>query len=171
MGELEKAIPKLQEALELKRIIYQQKKEEPEVAQACRLLADALFQNKEYEKALSYFQEALEIYEVHQSAEDEAECLLYITLCNKALKKIDFAKSSLKKLEELCASKSLKDNMLLHIHKEIADIFFEEEYKERSKGLYHLKQAEAILIRVKQSDEEEETLTELQAKIMSLEFA
>ena len=150
MNELEQAIPKLQEALELKKIFYQNIKAPPEEAASYYLLADALFQNKEHEKALPYFQEALEICETNQSADDEAECLLYITLWNKALKKIDTAKSSLKKLEELCASKSLKDKMLLNLHKEIADIYIEEECEDRSKSSYHLKEAEAILMRVKQ---------------------
>ena len=170
LNEWEQAIFKLHEGLELKRIIYQGEKAKPEVALACFLLAEALFQNKEPEKALPYFQEALEIHKANQAAEDEVECLLHITLCYKALKKIDDAKGSLKKLEKLCVSKSLHDEMQLKIHKEMADIFVEEEYEDRSKGLYHLKEAEAILRRIKQSEEDEVTLLELQAKIVSLDL-
>ena len=67
MNELEQAIPKLQEALELKKIFYQNIKAPPEVAASYYLLADTLFQNKEHEKALPYFQEALEICETNKS--------------------------------------------------------------------------------------------------------
>ena len=163
----------------MKRIIYEGKKAAPEIALACLHLAEAFFQNKEHEKALSYFQEALETYEANRGAKDEAEhaphgkaeCLLHITLCYKALKKIDDAKSSFKKLEKLCVGKSLDDEMQLKLHKEMADIFVEKEYEDRPKVLHHLKEAEEILKRIKQSEEDEVTLMELQAKIVSLDFA
>ena len=171
LNDWEQAISKLQEGLEMKRIIYRGKKAASEIALACFLLAEAFFQNKEHQKALPYFQEALQIYQANQAAEDEAECLLNITLCYKALKKIDDTKSFLKKLEKLCVGKSLKDDMLLKIHEEMADIFVEEEYEDRSKGLYHLKEAEAMLRRIKQSEEDEVSLMELQAKIVSLDLA
>ena len=113
----------------------------------------------------AHFQEARETYEAEHAAKGKDKCLLNITFCYKALKKIDDGKSFLKKLDNLCFGKSLKDEMQLKIHKEMADIFVEEEYEDRSKGLYHLKGAEAILRRIKQSKEDE--ATELQVKLNS----
>ena len=155
----------------MKRVIYEEKvKPEPEVALACRLLARALFGHQEYEKALPYFQEALEYFEVNQLAGDETQCVLHIALCYGGLKNLVSALETFRKVEELCVRKSVSDSIRLDIHKTLADTFTEEEYGNRSKVLYHLKEAEAIFKRIKRSETQEEELIEVQAKILSLEF-
>ena len=155
----------------MKRVIYEEKaKPEPEVALACHMLARALFEHQEYEKALPYFQEALEYFEVNQSADDETECVLHIALCYGGLKNIVRALETFRKVEELSVRKSVSDNIRLDIHKTLADTFTQEEYGDKSKVLYHLKEAEGIFKRIKRSETQEEALIEVQAKILSLEF-
>jgi tetratricopeptide (TPR) repeat protein len=155
----------------MKRVIYEEKaKPEPEVALACRLLARALFEHQKYEKAMPYFREALEYFEVNLSADDETECVLHIALCYGRLKNLVSALETFRKVEKLCVRKSVSDRVRLDIHKTLADTFTEEEYGDRSKVLYHLKEAEAIFKRIKRSETEEDELTEVQAKILSLEF-
>jgi tetratricopeptide (TPR) repeat protein len=155
----------------MKRVIYEEKaKPEPEVALACHMLARALFEHQEYEKALPYFQEALEYFEVNQSADDETECVLHIALCYGGLKNLVRALETFRKVEELSVRKSVSDNIRLDIHKTLADTFTQEEYGDKSKVLYHLKEAEGIFKRIKRSETQEEALIEVQAKILSLEF-
>ena len=171
LNQWEQAIPKLQQALEMKRVIYEEKaKPEREVALACRLLARALFEHQEYEKALPYFQEALEYFEVNLSADDETECVLHIALCYAGLKNLVRALETFRKVEELCARKSVSDNIRLDIHQTLADTFTEEEYGDNSKVLYHLKEAEGIFKRIERSETQEDALIEVQARILSLEF-
>ena len=169
LKEWEQAIPKLQKALELKRVIYPENAA-PAVALACRLLATALLKHQEYGKALPYFQKALEIFEINQSTDDETDCVLNIALCYKGLQNIDSALDAFRKTEELCVQKSMSDSMRLSIHMIMADIFTEEEYEDRSRVLHHLNEAEAILQRIERSETDEEDLKELQAKILSLEI-
>jgi tetratricopeptide (TPR) repeat protein len=155
----------------MKRVIYEEKaKPESEVALACHMLARALFEHQEYEKALPYFQEALEYFEVNQSADDETECVLHIALCYGGLKNLVRALETFRKVEELSVRKSVSDNIRLDIHKTLADTFTQEEYGDKSKVLYHLKEAEGIFKRIKRSETQEEALIEVQAKILSLEF-
>jgi tetratricopeptide (TPR) repeat protein len=155
----------------MKRVIYEEKaKPEPEVALACHMLARALFEHQEYEKALPYFQEALEYFEVNQSADDETECVLHIALCYGGLKNLVRALETFRKVEELSVRKSVSDNIRLDIHKTLADTFTQEEYGDKSKVLYHLKEAEGIFKRIKRSETQEEALIEVQAKILSVEF-
>jgi tetratricopeptide (TPR) repeat protein len=111
------------------------------------LLARALFKHQEYEKALPYFQEALEYFEINQSAGDETQCVLHIALCYGGLKNLVSALETFRKVEELCVRKSLSDSIRLGIHKTLADTFTEEEYGDRSEVVYHLKEAEAIFNR------------------------
>ena len=54
------------------------------------------------------------------------------------------------------------------IHQTMADILKEEE--DRSKLLYHLKEAENILKGMKRSEDDEGTLGEIQAKILILDI-
>ena len=155
----------------MKRVIYEEKaKPEREVALACCLLARALFEHQEYEKALPYFQEALEYFEVNQSADDETECVLHIALCYGGLKNLVRALETFRKVEQLSVRKSVSDNIRLDIHKTLADTFTQEEYGDKSKVLYHLKEAEGIFKRIKRSETQEEALIEVQAKILSVEF-
>jgi hypothetical protein len=112
----------------------------------------------------------LEYFEVNLSADDETECVLHIALCYGGLKNLVSALETFRKVEELCVRKSVSDRVRLDIHKTLADTFTEEEYGDRSKVLYHLKEAEAIFKRIKRSETEEDELTEVQAKILSLEF-
>ncbi|CAB4006743.1 tetratricopeptide repeat [Paramuricea clavata] len=171
LNQWEQAFPKLEQALEMKRVIYEEKdKPEADVALACRFLARALFKHQEYQKALPYFQEALEYFEVNQSADDETQCVLHIALCYGGLKNLVSALETFRKVEELCVRKSVSDSIRLGIHKTMADTFTEEEYGDRSKVLYHLKEVEAIFKRIKRSETQEEELIEVQAKILSLEF-
>ncbi len=169
MNDYEQAISKLQKALELKRIIYPEKAA-PEVGLAFRLLATAFLRLQKYEKALSCFQEALRIFEVNQSADDEMECVLNIALCYKGLKNRDYALENFGKVEEMCVRKSVSDRMRQDIHETMADIFTEEEYGDKSKVLHHLKEAATILKRIKLSENDEEALNELEAKILSLDI-
>jgi tetratricopeptide (TPR) repeat protein len=156
----------------MKRVIYEEKaKPEREVALACWLLARALFEHQEYEKALPYFQEALEYFEFNQSADDETECVLHIALCYAGLKNLVSALETFRKVEQLCVRKSVSDSVRLDIHKTMADTFNEEEYRDRSKVSYHLKEAETIFKRMERSETQEEELIEVQAKILSLEFS
>jgi tetratricopeptide (TPR) repeat protein len=97
----------------MKRVIYEGKAE-AEVALACRLLARALFEHQQYEKALPYFQEALENFEVDQSADDDTQCVLHIALCYRGLKNLVRALETFRKVEELCARKSVSDSIRLH---------------------------------------------------------
>lgn len=170
LKKLEEAIPKLEKALELKREIYQDNAT-PDLAMAFRLLALALLKHKEFEKALPYFQKALEMFEVIQSADDEAECVVNIALCYKGLKNPGSAQEAFEKAGEMCAKKPINDRMRLDIHTDIAETFTEEEYADKSKVLHHLTEAEAILKRIKQSETDEENLNEIQAKILSLKVA
>ena len=170
LNQWEQAIPKLQKALKIKRVIYNEKTVEG-VAVTCHLLATALFELEEYEKALLYFQEALAYFQVSTLAGRETQCVLNIALCYKGLKNLDGALNQFRKVDELCVRKSVSDEMQLEIHQTMADTYTEEEYAERSKVLYHLEEARTILERMKRSENDEETLTEIQAKILSLEIA
>ena len=49
----------------------------------------------------------------------------------------------------------------LDIHQTMADILTEEEYGDRSKLLYHLKEAENILKEMKRSEDDEDNLSEI----------
>jgi tetratricopeptide (TPR) repeat protein len=170
LNQWEQAIPKLQKALEMKRVIYNEKTVEG-VAVTCHLLATALFELEEYEKALLYFQEALAYFQVSTLAGRETQCVLNIALCYKGLKNLDGALNQFRKVEELCVRKSVSDQMRLEIHQTMADTYSEEEYAERSNVLYHLEEAKTILERMRRSENDEETLIEIQAKILSLEIA
>ena len=110
----------------MKRVIYEEKaKPEQEMALACHLLARALFEHQEYEKALPYFQEALEYFEVNQFADDETECVLHIALCYAGLTNLVSALETFRKVEQLCVRKSVSDSVRLDIHKTMADTFNE----------------------------------------------
>ncbi|XP_028412663.1 uncharacterized protein LOC114535578 [Dendronephthya gigantea] len=170
LKEWKEAIPKLDRALELKRAIYQERAT-PDVATAFRLLATALLEHQEYERALSHFQKALEMFEVFQSADDETECFLNIALCYKGMKNPSSALKAFEKAGEMCVKRPTSDRMRLGVHMEIAETFIEEEYANKSKALHHLEAAEDILKRIKQTDTDEENLNELQAKIISLKIS
>ena len=138
---------------------------------ALRLLALALYKHEEYEKALPYYKEALEIFDDDEGSADEAaECVLYIALCYDDLKNVGCALDTFNKLEQFCSRKPVTNEWRLDIHKTMAEIFTNEEYEDRCKGLCHLKQAEVILKRIKQSEADELDLKEIQAKIFSLEL-
>ena len=100
LNEWQETILKLQKALEIKRVFYEEKAA-PEVALNCHLLVRALLKHQEYEKALSYFQEALKYFDVSHSLDDETQCALNIALCYKGLKNVDCALDNIKKVEEL----------------------------------------------------------------------
>ena len=169
LNEWQQAIPKLQNALEMKRVFY---KEEAglELAANCHLLATAFLKHQEYKDALPHFQEALKYFEVNQFQDEEMQCVLNIALCYKGLKNVDCTFDNLKKVEEMCLRKSENDRTRLDIHQTMADIYTEEEYADRCKLLHHLKDAENILMRMKRSEKDEETLSEIQAKIFSLDI-
>ena len=154
----------------MKRVIYNEKTVEG-VAVTCHLLATAFFELEEYEKALLYFQEALAYFQVSTLAGRETQCVLNIALCYKGLKNLDGALNQFRKVDELCVRKSVSDQTRLEIHQTMADTYTEEEYAERSKVLYHLEEAKTILERMRRSEDDEDTLTEIQAKILSLEIA
>ena len=153
----------------MKRVFYEERAA-PEVALNCNLLAEALLKHQEYEKALPYFQEALKYFEVSLSQDDETQCVLNIALCYKGLKNVDCALDNIKKVEELCVRKSVRAITRLDIHQTMADILTEEEYGNRSKLLYHLKEVETILKGMKRSEDDEDTLSEIQGKILSLDI-
>ena len=169
LDQYEEAISMLQKALGLLRIIFEEKPAASQVGFACLNLAKAFLYHQKHHEALSCFQEALEIFKVNHAEDNEAECVLGIARCYKNLKNFDLAVKMFTRVEKLFARKSGRDRTQLHIHKEIADIFIAEEYADRSKGLHHLKEAEAILKRIQKSEKDEDDLTELQAKILSLE--
>lgn len=169
LNQYEEAISRLEKALGLMRIIFEENPAAPQVGLACLNLAKAYLYHEKYENALSCFQEALEIFKVNHADNNEAECVLGIAQCYKSLKNFDLAVKMFTKVEKLFARESGNDRTRLDIHKEIANIFIADEYADRSKGLQHLKEAEAILKRIGQSEKDEDDLTELQAKILSLE--
>ena len=137
---------------------------------ACLNLAKALLYHEEYEKALSCFQEALEIFKVNPAAvSNKAGCVLGIAQCYRNLRNLDLAVKMFKWADELYSSMSGSDRTRLDIHTEMADIFIADEYAARSEGLQHLKEAEAILMRIQKSEKDEDCLAELQAKVLSLE--
>ena len=169
LDQYEEAISTLEKALGLMRIVFEEKPPATPMGFACLNLAKAYLYHKKYEKALSCFQEVLEIFKVYHAEDEEAECVLGILRCYKSLKNFDLAVKMFTMVEKLFARESGSDRTRLDIHKEIADIFIAEEYADRSKGLHHLKEAEAILKQIQQSEKDEDDLTELQAKILSLE--
>ena len=122
LNQWEEAIPKLEKGLEMRRNIYEGKVA-LDVVSICYLLARALFQNHEYQKALTYFEEALRYFEVSQSPDDETNCALYIALCHKSLKNHDKASAAFEKVEVLCARESVSDEMREDIHKTMAEAF------------------------------------------------
>ena len=169
LKQWEQAIPKLQEALKMNRLMYQDKS--LQIATAIRWLATAHFKNEEYDKALRYFLDAMEIFATNKSTDVETECALYIAQCHKFLKNFDSASEMFEKVEDLCFRNSFSDDVQLWVHETMGEAFTEGEYLDRRKGLYHLKEAEAILKRIEKTEDDEENLRELQAKIMNLEIA
>lgn len=168
LNQWKEATGKLEKALWMKRIIYEDTNLK-EIAIACRLLAKALLKQHEYQKALPYFKEALGYFEASDSPDDEIRCVLNISLCYKGLKDLRKALESLKRIEKLCVEKLVSDKVQVDFHIAIADVFLEEECEEKYQGLYHLKKAEAILIRIEQSEMNlGAQLIEIQAKILSL---
>ena len=169
LSQWDEAISKLQKAHELTRRFCGEKG--LEAAMALLELALALYEHEEYRKALPYFQEASEVFDADEGSADEAaECVLYIAHCYDGLKNVDCMLDTIEKLEQFCSTKPVCDELRLKIHKTMAEIFTKEEYEDRCKGLCHLKQAEVILKRIKQSEKDEQDLKEIQAKIMSLEL-
>ena len=169
LKQWKQAISKLEKALELKRVIFQENPKE--VAKTICLLASALLKNEEYKKALSYSQEALEIFNACHSADDAIDCIVDIAKCYKGLKNRSRAFATFRIIEGLCARDTAVSNERREwVHEVLADIFMEEEYSDKPKALHHLKEAEAILRRIKQSIEDEKDLRELQAKIVNLEI-
>lgn len=170
LNQWDEAICKLRQALEMKKAIYREVKSSPEVALACFLLAEALLKHKQHEEALVYFREALKIHESLQSIDDVVECLLNIGQCYKDLKKLGKAMETFDEVKELCStSKTLDRRMILRFHKEMANVYT-EEVEDKSKTLVHLQEATAILTQLDKTENDEETLNELQAKILSLQF-
>jgi hypothetical protein len=112
----------------------------------------------------------LKYFEVNQFQDEEMQCVLNIALCYKGLKNVDCTFDNMKRVEEMCLRKSENDRTRLDIHQTMADIYTEEEYADRCKLLHHLKDAENILMRMKRSEKDEETLSEIQAKIFSLDI-
>ena len=138
LNQWEEAIPKLEKALEMKRIIYEEKAER-DVVSTCHLLARALFENHKYRKALTYFEEALRYFEVSQSPDEETNCGLHIALCHKSLKNHDIASAAFEKVKVLCARESVSDEMREEFHKTMAIAFADEaENTDKSKdGQYY----------------------------------
>ncbi|XP_028404843.1 uncharacterized protein LOC114527414 [Dendronephthya gigantea] len=120
LNQWEEAIPKLEKALELRKIIYEGKAV-PDVASTCDCLARALFFNHEYQKALTYFEEALKYFEVCQSPDNETKCALLIALCHKSLKNFDLASKAFEKVKVLCARESVSDGMRDAAQKKMAE--------------------------------------------------
>lgn len=164
LKEWDQAISWLKKALELKKIFYG-KNPSDEVANALRLLSTAYLEHNEYKNALQHFQECLQILQVINSPDEEVECILNIANCHKGLNNDVAALNALCRVEEFCAKNSCSDEMRLYVHNELSDLYC-EKYTNKSKALHHLKEAEAILQRQKN----EEDLSEIQAKIFSLEF-
>ena len=134
LNQWEEAIPKLEKAFEMRRIIYE-RKAVPDVVSTCHLLASALFENHEYQKALTYFEEALRYFEVCQSPDNETNCALHIALCHRSLKNHDIASAAFEKVEVLCARESVSDKIRVKIHKAMAAAFAEEaENTDKSKN-------------------------------------
>lgn len=169
LKQWEQAISKLEVALKFKRVIFEESPKE--VAKTICLLASALLENEEYEKALSYSQEALKIFKANHAADDEIDCIVSVAKCYKGLKNRDRAFATFRIIEELCARNSaVSDEMRQWVHEVVAEFFMEEEYSDRLRAMYHLKESEAILRRIKQSLEDEKELRELQTKIANLEI-
>ncbi|XP_028391922.1 uncharacterized protein LOC114516594 [Dendronephthya gigantea] len=120
LNQWEEAIPKLEKALEMRRIIYEGKAV-PDVASTCDFLATALFKNHEYQKALTYFEEALKYFEVCQSPDNETKCVLFIALCHKRLKNFDLASKAFEKVKVLCARESISDEMRDEVQETMAE--------------------------------------------------
>ncbi|XP_028391998.1 uncharacterized protein LOC114516664 isoform X2 [Dendronephthya gigantea] len=120
LDQWEEAIPKLEKALEMWKIIYE-RKAVPDVAFTCKLLATALFENHEYQKALTYFEEALKYFEVCQSPDNETNCALHIALCHKSLKNFDLASKAFEKVKVLCARESVSDEMRDEVQETMAE--------------------------------------------------
>ncbi|XP_028392173.1 uncharacterized protein LOC114516792 [Dendronephthya gigantea] len=120
LNQWEEAIPKLKNALEMRRIIYEGKAV-PDVASTCEFLATALFKNHEYQKALTYFEEALKYFEVCQSPDNETKCALHIALCHKSLKNFDLASKAFEKVKVLCARESVSDEMRDEVQETMAE--------------------------------------------------
>ena len=127
LDQWEQAIQRLEKALEMKRIIYEENAAPDNVAKTCHLLARALLENQEYQKALPYFHEALEYFEASQSADNESECLLQIAPCYKGLQNRELASEMCSKVKKLCARKSVSDETRLNVHEIMADNFTGEE--------------------------------------------
>ena len=119
-----------------------------------------------------YFHEASTIYEALQSTDVILKCFLSMAVCYKSLKNFGKVIETFGKAEELCSTcKTLDERIILRFHEEMADVFTEEECEDRGKALEHLQEAAAILKRIKQTENDEETFDELQAKISSLQLA
>ena len=171
LNQWEEAISKLRQALEMKRILYQEVKFHPEIARACSLLAKSLLHEKEFEEALTYLQEALELHQNLQATNDVAECLIYTALCYNGLKKPRKAMETLGKFEKLYSTnKQLDKRIIFHYHQEMADHFIEGEFEDKVKGLHHLQEAYELFKQLEQTEADEATLNELQAKILSLQL-
>ena len=155
----------------MKKDIYHEVTFSPEVALACFLLAQALFKHGKHEEALAYFEEALKIHQSLQSIDDVVKCLLNIAQCYKDLKKLGKAMETFDKVKVLCStSKTLDQRMCLRFHNEMAYVFTEEELEDKNKTFLHLQEAAAILTQLEKTEKDEETLNELQAKILSLQL-
>ena len=171
LNQWDEAISKLRQVLQMKRDIYHEAISSPEVALACFLLAEALFKHEKHEEALAYFEEALKIHQSLQSIDDVVECLLNIAQCYKDLKKFGNAMETFDKVKVLCStSKTLDQRMCLRFHNEMAYVFTEEELEDKNKTFLHLQEAAAILTQLEKTEKDEETLNELQAKILSLQL-
>ena len=171
LNQCEEAISNLQKALQIKRTVYDGNEMALELGQSCGFLATAFFKHDKYEEAIPYLQEAIANFHANKSVDEEMECILDMARCYKHLKNLDRALEWLRKVEELCVGKSGSDKTRLNIHKQLADIFIEEEYSDRSKALHHLKEAETIAKRIKHSENDDDVeLYELQARILSLEI-